>query len=216
MANRTQSFREFMEEWILEQFQQKLGEFGLKTPWYWDKFVEELDLYHHMVYASAYTYRATTWFNFTLPGPDERAWLQKKYPKTWPMFEPVWDRVTERWRKSGPGVEWYSHGATPVAFCNLCQLVLCGGTPLQNAAHVHVHNGQKYIFCSEPCEWIFKQQPERYAGHKDVVKRILAGEAPANVLELLRNYFDLNQTMWGKDVMNGDYPWMAAAAPPKD
>jgi hypothetical protein len=29
-----------------------------------------------------------------------------------------------------------AHGATPVTFCHLCQLVLCGGTPLQNAAQV--------------------------------------------------------------------------------
>jgi toluene monooxygenase system protein A len=124
------------------------------------------------------------------------------------MLDPVWEQITERWRKSGPGVEWYSHGATPVTFCDLCQLVLCGGSPLRNTAQTLRHDGRKYIFCSEPCRWIFGKEPERYAAHKDVVKRILAGEAPANLLELLRTYFNLTQDMWGKDVAGGRYPWL--------
>lgn len=49
---------------------------------------------------------------------------------------------------------------------------------------------------------------ERYRHHKDVVKRILAGEAPANLLELLRKYFSLTQEMWGKDVEQGNYNWL--------
>jgi toluene monooxygenase system protein A len=207
---RTQSFREFMEEWILDQFQRTLDDAGLKRPWYWETFLEALEIYHHMVYASAYTYRATVWFDFALPGPAERAWLGEKYPRTWGLLDPVWERVTERWATGGPGVEWYAHGATPVTFCDLCQLVLCGGTPLRNTARTVVHDGRKYIFCSDPCEWIFRRQPERYAHHKDVVKRILAGEAPANLLELLRVYFGLSPEIWGKDVRRGAYPWLAA------
>lgn len=211
LKGRVQSFKEFMEEWVLDQFERKLAELGLQKPWYWSRFLEALDYYHHMVYASAYTYRATVWFNFTAPGPDERSWLRVKYPKSWPLLDPIWQQVTERWRTSGPGIEWYSHGATPVTFCDLCQLVLCGGTPLQNTAQTVVRDGKKYIFCSEPCRWIFEKEPERYAAHRDVVKRILAGEAPANLIELLLQYFGLTQDTWGKDVMGGNYPWLAQA-----
>jgi len=215
LKHRTQSFKEFMQEWVLDQFQRTLVEFGLRKPWYWDQFLGALDYYHHMVYASAYTYRATVWFDFALPGPEEREWLRSKYADSWPQLDPVWERVSDRWRKSGPGVEWYTHGATPVTFCDLCQLVLCGGTPARNTAQVVEHGGRKYIFCSEPCRWIFLKEPERYASHQDVVKRILAGEAPANLIELLTKYFSLTQDMWGKDVARGDYAWMRepAAAP---
>lgn len=208
LEHRVQSFKEFMQEWILGQFERKLAELGLEKPWYWDQFLRSLDYYHHMVYASAYTYRATVWFNFALPGPDERKWLRAKYPESWPMLDPIWEQVTERWRTSGPDVEWYSHGATPVTFCDLCQLVLCGGTPLHNTAQTVVHEGKKYIFCSEPCRWIFEKEPARYEGHRDVVKRILAGEAPANLLELLRCYFNLTQEVWGRDMVAGRYPWL--------
>ena len=123
-------------------------------------------------------------------------------------MDPVWERITERWRQSGPDVEWYSHGVTPVGFCNLCQLVLCGGTPEHNTARVVLHGDSKYVFCSEPCAWIFRSEPERYRGHRDVVRRILAGEAPANLLELVRAYFGLSQDVWGKDAARGRYGWL--------
>ncbi len=207
LKHRTQSFKEFMQEWVLDQFKRSLEEMGLALPWYWQQFLDAIDTYHHMVYASAYTYRATTWFNFALPGPEERTWLQEKYAKTWPLFDPIWEQITNRWRKSGPGVEWYTHGATPVTFCNLCQLVLCGGSPERNSAEVITRGARKYVFCSKPCRWIFESEPERYEHHKDVVMRILSGEAPGNLFELLR-YFDLTPSIWGKDVAGGRYPWM--------
>ena len=215
LEHRTQSFKEFMEEWVLDQFQRTLANLGLERPWYWDQFLEALDVYHHMLYASAYTYRATTWFNFTLPGPAEREWLASKYPATWPLMAPVWDRIAARWSQSGPGVEWFSHGVTPVAFCNLCQIVLCGGTPLANTAQTMLYDGRKHIFCSAPCRWIFEQEAERYAHHKDVVARIVAGEAPANLIELVQRYFGLTEDVWGKDVRAGGYPWLERD-PPSD
>jgi toluene monooxygenase system protein A len=213
LEHRRQSFKEFVEEWILDHFLRLLEEYGLSRPWYWDQFERSLDYYHHMVYASAYTYRATVWFDFALPGPEERAWLGDKYPASWSQLDPIWQHISERWRRAGPELEWFTHGATPVGFCNLCQLVLCGGTPLENAARVVEHQGERRIFCSEPCAWIFQQEPERYAAHKDVVKRILAGEAPANLLELLRRYFGLTEDMWGKDVVRGRYPWLEQSSP---
>jgi toluene monooxygenase system protein A len=208
LSHRKQSFKEFVEEWILDHFTSQLSEYGLERPWYWQTFLASVEHYHHMVYASAYTYRATVWFDLALPGPDERGWLAEKYPSAWRHFDPVWTNLTERWRQSGPELEWYTHGATPVGFCHLCQLVLCGGTPEQNSARVLDVQGERYVFCSEPCEWIFRREPQRYARHKDVVKRILTGEAPANLLELCRKYFGLSQDMWGKDVRRGRYEWL--------
>jgi toluene monooxygenase system protein A len=207
LAARGGSFKEFVEEWVLDQFQHGLDELGLKRPKYWQQFLDALPLYHHMLYASAYTYRASTWFDFVLPGPEERAWLDRKYPETWPLFEPIWQNISERWRASGPGVEWYTHGTTPVGFCNLCQLVLCGGTPQHNSAVFVEREGRRHVFCSEPCRELFEAEPERYAAHRGVVERILAGQAPANLLELLR-YFGLSEQSWGRDVFDGNYDFL--------
>jgi toluene monooxygenase system protein A len=210
IAHRRQSFKEFVEEWILGQFRDQLSRHGLALPWYWDEFVGSIDYYHHMVYASAYTYRASVWFDCVLPGPAERAWLAEKYPASWPEFDPIWRRIAERTRQAGPGLEWFTHGTTPVTFCDLCQLVLCGGTPRRNAACFRDHGGKRFIFCSEPCAHIFAAEPERYAPHETVVRRILSGKAPANLLALLRTYFGLSQEHWGKDAARGAYDWLSA------
>ncbi|MBK9263683.1 MAG: YHS domain-containing protein [Polyangiaceae bacterium] len=212
VESRTQSFKEFMAEWVLDQFVHSLDEYGLEKPWYWDTFLTAIDNYHHMVYASAYTYRATVWFDMVVPGPRERTWLRQKYPRSWDAFEPVWDRIEASWRAADPGNDFAVHGTSIVGFCDLCQLVLSNGTPSKNTAVVVDRDGSRYIFCSEPCRWIFDQEPERYANHRDVVKRVLGGEAPANLIALVRRYFGLDYESWGKDAYGGDYPWMKRRA----
>jgi toluene monooxygenase system protein A len=207
LAKRKTSFKEFVQEWVIDQYLQSLDELGLSKPWYWDTFLQSLDHYHHMVYASAYTYRATVWFDLVLPSPRERAWLRSKYPTSWEAFEPIWARIAERWRQADVGNEFAVHGTAIVGFCDLCQIVLSGGTPARNAASTLMHEGRKYIFCSEPCRWIFEREPERYASHRSVVGRVLAGDAPANLIALVRRYFGLSHEVWGKDVAAGDYPW---------
>src|SRR6201987_1984677 len=62
LGQRPYSFKEFVEEWIIDQFVQTLNQFGLSKPGYWQLLLDEIEIYHHMVYASAYTYRATLWF----------------------------------------------------------------------------------------------------------------------------------------------------------
>jgi toluene monooxygenase system protein A len=212
LEQRMMSFKEFMHEWVLDQYIRTLDEFGMQKPWYWDTFLRALDYYHHMVYVSAYTYRATVWFDFVVPSPKERAWLRRKYPSSWLQLEPVWERVIERWRQADPGNDWAVHGTCMVGLCDMCQLVLCHGTPQENSATNLDYSGRKYIFCSAPCRWIFEKEPERYAGHKNIVSRILAGEAPANLIGLLQRYFLLTPQTWGKDSFGGDYPWLSRPA----
>jgi hypothetical protein len=43
-----------------------------------------------------------------------------------------------------------------------------------------------------------------------VVKRVLSGEAPAELPKLLTEYFRLTPETWGKDVYSGAYDWLAA------
>lgn len=215
LEHRKQSFKEFMEEWVVDQYLASLEEYGLKKPWYWDTFLENLDNYHHMVYVSAYTYRASVWFDFVVPSPEERAWLKSKYPRSWTRFEPVWNRIDQRWSETDPGNEFGVHGSAIVGFCNLCQVVLSNGTPGRNSAIAIEREGRSYIFCSEPCRWIFEKEPERYADHNDLVKRVLAGQAPGNLIGMLRKYFGLGFENWGKDIYGGRYPWLTRSEKPR-
>ena len=56
LSARRASFKEFVEEWVVDQFQSSLDELGLERPRYWQAFLDALPMYHHMLYASAYTY----------------------------------------------------------------------------------------------------------------------------------------------------------------
>ena len=47
LEHRKQSFKEFMEEWIIDQFVRPFRDYGLEKPWYWDEFIEDLDVWHH-------------------------------------------------------------------------------------------------------------------------------------------------------------------------
>jgi toluene monooxygenase system protein A len=208
VERRGPSFKEFVQEWVVDQYLSALAQFGLERPWYWESFLQALDHYHHMVYASAYSYRATVWFDLVMPGPAERRWLKQKYPASWDALDPVWETLAKRWAACDPGVDWGVHGSAIIGFCNLCQLVLCGGTPAANTAVTLSHAGRRHIFCSAPCRWIFEQEPGRYAAHDDLVKRVLAGQAPANLAQMLTGYFGLRPETWGRDAWRGDYEWL--------
>ena len=127
---------------------------------------------------------STSW----CPGPHERAWLRSKYPGL----------VAATSIRSGSASP--SAGATPIPattspctarrssrFCDLCQLVLCERHAARTTPPASLdHGGRSYIFCSEPVPLDLRAASrERYAGHKDVVKRVLAGEAPANLVALV-------------------------------
>jgi toluene monooxygenase system protein A len=213
LKNRKYSFKEFMEEWVLNQYIKSLKEYGLKPPPYWDFFLNSLNYYHHMVYASAYTYRSSVWFDFNVPSPQERAWLKKKYPDSWAAVEPLWGNIIDRWKATDIGNDFGVHGTCIIGFCSLCQLVLSQGTPQKNAVCTLDYHGEKYIFCSEPCKWIFESEPHRYADHKDLVKKVLAGEAPGNLLAMVKQHFGLTFENWGKDLHKGDYHWMHRPPP---
>jgi toluene monooxygenase system protein A len=113
-----------------------------------------------------------------------------------------------------PASETTVHATALLGFCDLCQLPLSAGTPRNNTANVLTRDGREHIFCSQPCRWIFLREPERYAGHKDVVKRILCGEAPADFGRLLADYFQLPTGAGGRDVYAGGYEWLFSGRVP--
>jgi len=68
-----------------------------------------------------------------------------------------------------------------------------------------MHGGRVYTFCSEPCQWIFEQNPARYAGHLSIIDRFLAGHIQPPDMAGLRAYMGLCPAEQGTDAMN--YSW---------
>ena len=47
LEHRKQSYKEFMEEWIVAEFLRLIEDYGLKKPWYWEEFLAGLETWHH-------------------------------------------------------------------------------------------------------------------------------------------------------------------------
>ena len=62
-GHRSQSFKEFMSEWIVGQFERTLIDLGLDLPWYWNQMIDEFDYQHHAYQMGIWFWRPTLWWN---------------------------------------------------------------------------------------------------------------------------------------------------------
>lgn len=199
LPHRRFSFKEFMLEWIVKQFSDQMRDLGLERPWYWELFLQELDWLHHALHLGTWFKRRTVWWN-----PDagvsfaEREWLEAKYPGWHDRFGTFWQTIADNVRR---GDIAHTHQETLFVVCNLCQIPMCSPT-IGLPPQLVTYNGRLYTFCSDPCRWIFEQNPARYAGHLSIIDRFLAGDIqPANVAGVLA-YMGLSPAEQGTDAMN--------------
>ncbi len=210
LEHRSHSFKEFMQEWIVKQFMDQFRDFGMNLPWYWeDYFLKELDWYHHAVHLGVWYWRPTVWWNPDAGvSPDERDWLEEKYPG--------WnDSVGKWWDVIGDNVRNGDFALTlPETFpmvCNMCQIPIVSpagflaGKVASPAPLSVTRKGRRYNFCSEPCRWIFQSNPERFEGHLTIVDRLLAGIIQPPTVEGALAYMGLSPSEMGVDATG--YAW---------
>jgi toluene monooxygenase system protein A len=211
LEHRSMSFKEFMQEWIVKQFMDQFRDLGLEPPWYWDIFLDELDWYHHGLHLGVWFWRPTVWWNPDAgASPAERDWLESKYPGWNDSFGRYWDVITENARSGA--VEKTLPQTLPVT-CNICQIPIISPADPQER-HIEPYTldqgGRRYHFCSAPCQWVFEQQPERYAGHLGVVDRFLAGHIQPPTLEGALGYMGITPEVAGQDAE--DFAWAHGGA----
>ncbi|MGQ0617552.1 MAG: toluene monooxygenase [Acidimicrobiia bacterium] len=205
---RRHSFKEFMEEWIMDQFIKNLEEFGLDLPWFWDQFIEELDHAQHAFQLGLYIYRQTLWWDECMPSPEEREWLCQKYPTWNEYWGPIWDEIEKCWNEKG---EFATLPYSLPSLCNLCGLPGAFVHKDKNTSCTWRYNDRSYFFCSEPCRWIFQTQKEMYAPHLGVIDRIFVGDAPTDINAVLQWMGFDSVAEQGKDLHGGRHPWRTGA-----
>lgn len=207
LAHRGKSFKEFVQEYIIAQFERAILDLGLDKPWYWDYFVETIDYYHHGAQLEIWLVRKTVfWDPSGGVTQAERVWLEEKYPGWNDTWGKMWDVVAENIRN---GREDLTIPEALPMLCNICGL---SATGTANAGHscrgyTSDHDGRRYSFCSPVCQWIFAQEPARYADHKSIIDRYVDGEIqPANFEGVLQS-FDMAPGEQGKDASNYEWAW---------
>lgn len=210
LRHRKMSFKEFMLEWVVTQHERTMRDLGLAKPWYWDTFLACLDHGHHAMHIGTWFWRPTLfWKPNAGVSRAERAWLNEKYPSWEDSWGVLWDEIIDNVNKGEMGKTFPE---TLPALCNLTQL------PLGSAWDRHHlqqwtsdYKGRRYNFDSEVSKWCFDLDPERYAGHLNIVDRFLLGMIQPMNLEGGLKYMSITPEVMGDDVY--DYRWAAQYSP---
>jgi toluene monooxygenase system protein A len=207
LEHRTQSYREFMEEWIVAEFLRLLEDYGLQRPWYWDEFMAGLDTWQHALHLGVWCWRPTIWWHPQAGvSRAEREWLSEKYPRWEEQFGWIWDQIIRNVN------EGEAERTLPVDLpwlCNLCQLPIGTATGPRDPGHpVRSYpltlNGRTHHFCSRPCRRIWWEDKDMLH-HRTVVDRLVAGEIQPPTLPGLLDYMGLTQDIMGRDAYH--YRW---------
>lgn len=215
VEHRKQSYREFMEEWIVDQFVRSIEDYGLKKPWYWDEFMQGLDTWHHSLHLGLWFWRPTLWWK---PAggmeAESREWLREKYPNWDAIYGDKWAVIAEN---INSGNMEATLPETLPWLCSMCHLPTCTPTYGVDGAwrvrnHSLKHNGTTYHFCSKACRQIWWEDRDA-VNHTTVVERFLMGEIqPMDVPGILA-WMGLTPDVMGDDAH--DYAWAKSFGGPK-
>jgi len=206
LEHRKQSFKEFMQEWIVSQFERAIEDLGLSKPWYWDKFLADLDTQHHGMHLGVWYWRPTVWWNPAAGvTPAERDWLEQKYPGWNDTWGQCWDVIIDNLVEGNMAA---TYPETLPMICNMSNLPInyTPGNGWDVRDYPLEYNGRLYHFSSEVDRWVFEQEPERYAGHMSLVDRFLAGQIQPMDLNGALAYMGLAPGECGDDAHG--YKWV--------
>jgi len=201
LEHRRQSYREFMEEWIIDQFIRTLEQYGLRKPWYWDEFMRGLDVWQHGLHMGFWVWRPTIWWRpMAAVSPDERAWLAEKYPTWEQVFGDKWDAIIDN---VNAGNVTAMLPETLPWLCSTCHLPCCNATQSRNGAwrvrdFPLSYDGRIYHFCTMACRQIFWKDRSG-VNHNTLVDRFLAGQIQPMDVGGVLSYMGLTPEVMGDD-----------------
>jgi phenol/toluene 2-monooxygenase (NADH) P3/A3 len=138
-----------------------LARYGIRMPDCAAQIAKEKDHLSHQVWATFYNYGAATDFHTWLPDADEMDWLSQKYPDT---FDKYYRPRFEFWREQADKGNRFYNKTLPM-LCQTCQIPTVftePDDPTKICYRETTYKGDKYHFCSDHCQHIFENEPEKY------------------------------------------------------
>ena len=138
-----------------------LARYGIKVPDCAAQALVDKEHVSHQLWAAVYQWNFGTMFHTWIPSAEELDWLSAKYPDTFDKYyRPRW----ELWAQMGK--EGKRHLNTGLAqLCQVCQFPMIFTEPDDPGKLCHReldYQGEKYHFCSDHCQHIFEDEPEKY------------------------------------------------------
>ena len=151
-----------------------LARYGIRPPKGWADACEAKDHISHQVWLLFYEYGGAAAFHTWSPTDEELDWLSAKYPDS---FDKYYRPRLEFLRDKHARGERVYQGTLPT-LCTTCQIPLCftePGDPTKISHRETVLKDEKYVFCSNHCQEIFGNEPEKFVQSWLPVNQIYQG-----------------------------------------
>lgn len=175
---RTMSWKESWEMYVESSGDALFGELaacGIRKPKGWQQACDGKDHISHQAWNAYYGYGDTLAFHTWIPEPTEMDWLAKKYPDS---FDRWYRPRLEHYAALQSAGQRFINPTLPMQ-CQTCQMPMIfteQGSPRWIAFRETQHEGEAFHFCSDHCEEIFSNEPEKYTQAGLVVHQILQGQ----------------------------------------
>ncbi|THF60373.1 YHS domain-containing protein [Pseudothauera rhizosphaerae] len=160
-----------------------LARYGIKVPDCVAQAAEAKEHVSHQLWAALYQWNFGTMFHTWIPSPEELDWLSAKYPDTFDKYyRPRW----EMWAQMEKEGKRYVNAGGLGANCQVCQFPMIftePGDPTKLCHRQTVYKKEKYHFCSDHCQHIFENEPEKYIQSWLPVNQMLQGNMGGGGLE---------------------------------
>lgn len=164
---RTSSYLEKWTEWVDHDWAgayiRKLEPFGLKQPRWFDEARDRMYWVGHSAAMVVFAGWPMMFWRHDALNSKDFDWFEKKYPGWYGHFGKWWEDFA---RMADP-----SSGMFPLQamenlppLCRVCHMPAVFPRPDIATMRVRLIDGKKHPFCSAACEFIFREEPQRYLG----------------------------------------------------
>ncbi len=171
--NKSMSFKEAYQRYVIENFiggmVEDLGKFGLKAPWMLDHARTEIDDLSHSLFRTLYMYKGVLFNKMFEPNEHDMGFFHEHYSNFGQNHGKFWQEVADGDTKDM---------AVLPMLCQVCQFPVSYPLPETASVKVREYGDQVYSFCSEPCAWIFDNEPVRYSKAVTMDKLLTGMDVP--------------------------------------
>jgi phenol hydroxylase P3 protein len=176
-----------------------LARYGIRPPKGWQEANDTKEHVSHQVMLALYQWRFGTSFHGWIPSDEDMDWLSAKYPNTFDKYyRPRWDHIR---KLEAEGKPFKNYGLPKL--CQTCQLPALftePGDPTSLCQRETKYKNEMYHFCSDGCQDIFNNEPEKYIQAWLPMTQLFQGNSGGGGLEAWMDWVSLVD---GQD--NGDY-----------
>ncbi|MBI3249326.1 MAG: methane monooxygenase [Deltaproteobacteria bacterium] len=167
-VNRVGAYKNMWKQWVLDDwvgsFIARLEKFGLQPPRWLPNAQENIQWLNHSTAMAAYAMWPIAFWRYDAPSEREQEWFETQYPGWNSHYGKFWEAYRQMTDPRNGQIPAQLFPSLP-PLCQVCQMPCVFPRPDASTMRIKEKVGKKRAFCSEPCEWIFDLEPQRYVNY---------------------------------------------------